>query len=182
IDPNVQVRGTDKSVRTTSNVPKQAPVAISYRSRQNGGSWRIVDVFYRNAISQIATRRSDFASISQRGGARSSLISPLLVPAASAFAPVTAEPAIPVPQQAIAGPVVSGAADPVSASPVVLASPAQRQDATVPATQPAEERHHHAKGDPLDGFHRPSFGIPQRIDHAVFRPAATGYPPVVPPP
>ncbi|WP_371432973.1 ABC transporter substrate-binding protein [Novosphingobium sp.] len=71
IDPNVQVRGTDKLVRTTLNVPKQAAVAISYRLRQNGGSWRIVDVFYRNAISQIATRRSDFASILQRGGARS---------------------------------------------------------------------------------------------------------------
>lgn len=71
IDPNVQVRGTDKLVRTTLNAPKQAPVAISYRLRQNGGSWRIVDVFYRNAISQIATRRSDFASVLQRGGARS---------------------------------------------------------------------------------------------------------------
>ena len=71
IDPNVQVRGTDKLVRTTLNAPKQAPIAISYRLRQNGGSWRIVDVFYRNAISQIATRRSDFASILQRGGARS---------------------------------------------------------------------------------------------------------------
>lgn len=110
------------------------------------------------------------------------MISPLLVPAALAFAPVTAEPAIPVPQQAIAGPVVSGAADPVSASPVVLASPAQRQDATVPATQPAEERHHHAKGDPLEGFNRTMFGIHQGIDHAVFRPAAMGYKQVVPRP
>jgi len=89
---------------------------------------------------------------------------------------------MPVPQQAIAGPVVAGAADPVSASPVVLASPAPRQDAPVSATQPAEERHHHAKGDPLEGFNRTMFGIHQGIDHAVFRPAAMGYKQVVPRP
>lgn len=89
---------------------------------------------------------------------------------------------MPVPQQAIAGPMVSGAADRVSASPVVLASPARRQDAPVPPTQPAEEPHHHAKGDPLEGFNRTMFGIHQGIDHAVFRPAAMGYKQVVPRP
>lgn len=110
------------------------------------------------------------------------MISPLLVPAALAFAPVTAEPIVSVPQQAIAGPAVPAPAAPVSASPVVLASPAQRQDAPAPATQPAEERRHHAKGDPLEGFNRTMFGIHQGIDHAVFRPAAMGYKQVVPRP
>ncbi|TCM16063.1 phospholipid transport system substrate-binding protein [Novosphingobium sp. PhB165] len=71
MDPQVQQRGGDKLVRTTLNVPKQAPVAISYRLRQSGNDWKIIDVFYRNAISQIATRRSDFASVLQKGGAAS---------------------------------------------------------------------------------------------------------------
>jgi phospholipid transport system substrate-binding protein len=71
IDPQVQQRGGDKLVRTTLNIPKQAPVAISYRLRQSGGSWKIIDVFYRNSISQIATRRSDFAAALQKGGAKS---------------------------------------------------------------------------------------------------------------
>ena len=70
-DPQVQQRGGDKLVRTTLNVPKDAPVAISYRLRQSGGDWKIIDVFYRNSISQIATRRADFASVLQKGGAAS---------------------------------------------------------------------------------------------------------------
>ncbi|WP_395397051.1 ABC transporter substrate-binding protein [Novosphingobium sp. BL-8A] len=70
-DPQVQQRGGDRLVRTTLNVPKDAPVAISYRLRQSGSDWKIIDVFYRNAISQIATRRSDFASVLQKGGAAS---------------------------------------------------------------------------------------------------------------
>lgn len=71
IDPQVQQRGGDRLVRTTLNVPREAPVAISYRLRQSGSEWKIIDVFYRNSISQIATRRSDFASVLQKGGAAS---------------------------------------------------------------------------------------------------------------
>lgn len=70
IDPKVEARGSDRLVRTTLQAPKGDPVSLSYRLRQTGGQWRIVDVFYRNAISQIATRRSDFASIVSRGGAK----------------------------------------------------------------------------------------------------------------
>ncbi|WP_395333072.1 ABC transporter substrate-binding protein [Novosphingobium sp. BL-8H] len=71
MDPQVQQRGGDRLVRTTLNVPKQAAVAISYRLRQSGSDWKIIDVFYRNSISQIATRRSDFAAVLQKGGAAS---------------------------------------------------------------------------------------------------------------
>ena len=70
IDPNVSARGSDRLVRTTLKNPKGSPVAISYRLRQSGGAWKIIDVFYRNSISQLATRRSDFASVLQSGGAR----------------------------------------------------------------------------------------------------------------
>ncbi|MET3760304.1 hopanoid biosynthesis protein HpnM [Sphingomonas sp. AAP5] len=70
IDPAVETRGTDKVVRTTLAAPKGDPVAISYRLRQSGGSWRIVDVYYKNAISQLATRRADFATIFAKGGAK----------------------------------------------------------------------------------------------------------------
>lgn len=70
IAPQVEARGGDKLVRTTLNNPKGSPVAISYRLRQSGGGWRIIDVFYRNSISQLATRRSDFASVLQSGGAK----------------------------------------------------------------------------------------------------------------
>ncbi|WP_426263075.1 ABC transporter substrate-binding protein [Sphingomonas sp. PWP1-2] len=70
IDPTVETRGTDKVVRTTLAAPKGDPVSIGYRLRQSGGSWRIVDVYYKNAISQLATRRADFATIFAKGGAK----------------------------------------------------------------------------------------------------------------
>lgn len=70
VDPNVQERSGDKLVRTTLASPGDQPVAISYRLRQSGGSWKIVDVFYKNAISQVATRRADFAGVLQKQGAK----------------------------------------------------------------------------------------------------------------
>jgi phospholipid transport system substrate-binding protein len=70
IAPEVEARGTDRLVRTTLKDPQGEDVAIAYRLRQNGASWKVIDVFYKNAISQIATRRSDFAAVLQKGGAK----------------------------------------------------------------------------------------------------------------
>lgn len=64
----VETRGTDKLVRTTLTGSGTSE-ALNYRLRENGGQWKIIDVFYRNAISQIATRRSDFAGVIAKGGA-----------------------------------------------------------------------------------------------------------------
>jgi len=70
VDPNVETRGPDRLVRTTLVQAGEAPVAIAYRLRQGQGGWRIVDVFYRNAISQLATRRADFSRVMATGGAK----------------------------------------------------------------------------------------------------------------
>ena len=70
IAPKVDVRGTDRLVRTTLNSRGAAPIAIAYRLRSNNGSWRIIDVFYRDSISQLATRRADFSAILASGGAK----------------------------------------------------------------------------------------------------------------
>jgi phospholipid transport system substrate-binding protein len=70
IDPKVEERGGDRLVRTTLTVPKKAPVPISYRLRQSGGSWKIIDVFYNNSVSQLATRRADFAAVLKKGGTK----------------------------------------------------------------------------------------------------------------
>ena len=66
IAPQVEARGGDKLVRTTLNQPGKPAIAISYRLRGD----RIIDVFYKNSISQIATRRSDFAAVLAKGGAK----------------------------------------------------------------------------------------------------------------
>lgn len=70
VDPKVEARGGDRLVRTTLGQPGEKPVSLAYRVRQSGGQWKIVDVFYQNAISQLATRRSDFAAVLASGGAK----------------------------------------------------------------------------------------------------------------
>lgn len=67
--PQIDSRGGDKLVRTTLMVPRGASEALNYRLRQSGGQWKIIDVYYRNAISQLATRRADFAGVLAKGGA-----------------------------------------------------------------------------------------------------------------
>ena len=39
------------------------PVEVDYVMRQNGGSWLIADIYLDSAISEVATRRSEFAAI-----------------------------------------------------------------------------------------------------------------------
>ncbi len=39
------------------------PVAVNYLMHQNGGVWQIADVYLDGTISELATRRSEFASI-----------------------------------------------------------------------------------------------------------------------
>ena len=70
VSPQVQTRGTDKLVRTMLITGRDQPVPLAYRLRQSGGSWKIIDVYYKNSISQLATRRSDFAATLASGGAR----------------------------------------------------------------------------------------------------------------
>lgn len=70
IDPKVDARGGDRLVRTSLIQAGEQPVSIAYRLRQSGADWRIIDVYYRDSISQLATRRSDFARVLATGGAK----------------------------------------------------------------------------------------------------------------
>ncbi len=70
INPQIDARGVDRLVKTMLTQPKGAPVSISYRLRQSGGDWRIIDVFYQNSISQLATRHADFEAILAKGGVK----------------------------------------------------------------------------------------------------------------
>jgi phospholipid transport system substrate-binding protein len=69
VSPNVVTRGPDKVVTTTLVSPHDDPVTIAYRMRQSaGGPWKVIDVYYNGAISQLTTRRADFQSPLQHGG------------------------------------------------------------------------------------------------------------------
>lgn len=70
IAPQVVTRGSDKLVRTSLILAGGKPESLNYRLRMNGSRWKIIDVYYRNSISQLATRRSDFAAVLKKGGAK----------------------------------------------------------------------------------------------------------------
>jgi phospholipid transport system substrate-binding protein len=65
--PTVETRGPDKIVQTRLYPSGKAPVNLVYRMRQSEGRWKVVDVYY-DAISQLTTRRSDFAAPLASGG------------------------------------------------------------------------------------------------------------------
>ena len=69
----LQVIGEQQSpggVIITSQIVKSngQPVNINYLMRQNGGVWQIADVYLGGTISELATRRSEFAAILRTQG------------------------------------------------------------------------------------------------------------------
>ena len=68
IDPKVETRGPDKIVQAHL-IAGGKTVNLIYRMRQSAAGWRIVDVYYDN-ISQLTTRRSDFAAPLAAAGAK----------------------------------------------------------------------------------------------------------------
>ena len=48
--------------------PGEAPIALNYRMRPDGESWRIIDVYLNGTVSELALRRSEYAAVLQRDG------------------------------------------------------------------------------------------------------------------
>lgn len=46
------------------------PVGINYLMKQDGGSWKVADIYLMGTISQLATLRSQFSSVILRAGAQ----------------------------------------------------------------------------------------------------------------
>lgn len=67
-DPNAENRAPDRLVRAQVIPEGEKPVNLVYRMRESGGSWRVIDVIFE-FVSQLATKRSDFASTVASGGA-----------------------------------------------------------------------------------------------------------------
>jgi len=68
IDDNVLSRGADKIVQTRVIPAHDTPVTLLYRMHEVDGTWKIIDVF-SNGVSELTTRRSDFAVALASGGA-----------------------------------------------------------------------------------------------------------------
>ena len=55
-------------VRTRIVDPGGEPIAMSYRLHRTDGGWKIIDVYLKGTVSELALRRSDYASVLQREG------------------------------------------------------------------------------------------------------------------
>lgn len=69
VSPTVQERDGGQIVTTKMTIPDKEDVAFLYRMRNSGSAWKIVDIYLDGYISQVAFRRSDFASTLRTGGA-----------------------------------------------------------------------------------------------------------------
>jgi phospholipid transport system substrate-binding protein len=55
-------------VKTKVVSPGADDVALTYRLQKIGGAWKIIDVFLKGTVSELALRRSDYASVFERNG------------------------------------------------------------------------------------------------------------------
>lgn len=66
--PQVQDRGGEKIVSTQMTRPGNAAVPFIYKLDNHGG-WKIDDVYANGFVSQVATKRSEYAATLKSGGA-----------------------------------------------------------------------------------------------------------------
>ena len=64
----VDQKNGDKIVKTQIIQSNGKPVALSYLVRNTGSDWRIIDVYLNGTISEVASRRAEFAGILKSGG------------------------------------------------------------------------------------------------------------------
>jgi phospholipid transport system substrate-binding protein len=55
-------------VRTRLVEPQGEGVQLNYRLRSENGSWKIIDVYLNGTVSELALRRSEYASLIKREG------------------------------------------------------------------------------------------------------------------
>ena len=67
VEPAPVVRGSDHFVKSTMKTSKES-VAFNYRMHQVGSDWKVTDVLLAGNISQMAEKRSDFASTLSSSG------------------------------------------------------------------------------------------------------------------
>jgi phospholipid transport system substrate-binding protein len=68
IEPAVDTRSNGKVVHTRLVQSNGEPVTLDYLMRASSAGWKIVDVYLTGTISELATRRSEFAAILNAGG------------------------------------------------------------------------------------------------------------------
>jgi phospholipid transport system substrate-binding protein len=70
-NPQVQDRAGEKVVSTQMVRPGNAAVPFVYKLDNDHGGWKIDDIFVNGYVSQVATKRSEYAATLKSGGAAS---------------------------------------------------------------------------------------------------------------
>jgi len=68
VDPITETRKADRIVRTKLLHPDGQSETLNYLMRGSADTWKVVDVYLSGTISELATRRSEFAAILKSGG------------------------------------------------------------------------------------------------------------------
>ena len=68
VEPTSEARNTGRMVRTKIVPGRGEPVTLNYLMRGSGETWKVVDVYLTGTISELATRRTEFAAILKAGG------------------------------------------------------------------------------------------------------------------
>ena len=68
VEPSSDARATGRVVHSKLVQSNGEAVTLNYLLRDSGGNWRIVDVYLTGTISELATRRTEFAAILKSGG------------------------------------------------------------------------------------------------------------------
>lgn len=56
------------TVRTTILDPDKEEISITYRLREIAAGWRVIDLYLKGTVSELAVRRSDYAGVLRTGG------------------------------------------------------------------------------------------------------------------
>jgi phospholipid transport system substrate-binding protein len=70
-NPQVQDRGGEKIVSTQMTRSGNTPISFIYKLDNAHGGWKIEDVYANGFVSQVATKRSEYAATLKSGGAAS---------------------------------------------------------------------------------------------------------------
>jgi phospholipid transport system substrate-binding protein len=69
VDPNPVANPNGMIVETRLIKSDGDKVALNYLMRQGAAGWQVIDVYLSGTISELATRRSEFAGVLQTSGA-----------------------------------------------------------------------------------------------------------------
>ena len=68
VEPQAEARNANRIVRSRIVLKQGDPVALNYLCHETPDGWKVIDVYLSGTVSELATRRAEFASVLKSGG------------------------------------------------------------------------------------------------------------------